>query len=91
MVVYSHFLYLTYIYISIIISVSSSLYILLIYYFYKKKEKVGNNTDTKDSLTILIPVYNEDKKLFEKCIESVKRQETKFIVIGTDVIHLIKR
>lgn len=82
MVVYSHFLYLTYLYISIIISVSSSLYILLIFYFYKKKEKVGNNTDTKDSLTILIPVYNEDKKLFERCIESVKAQQTKFIVIG---------
>ena len=82
MVVYSHFLYLTYIYISIIISVSSSLYIILIYYFYKKKEWAGNNADTKNSLTILIPVYNEDKKLFEKCIESVKRQETKFIVIG---------
>ena len=82
MVVYSHFLYLTYIYISIIISVSSSLYIILIYYFYKKKEWAGNNADTKNSLTILIPVYNEDKKLFEKCIDSVKVQETNFIVIG---------
>lgn len=82
MVVYSHFLYLTYIYISLIISVSSSLYILFIFYFYKKKEKVGNNNETKDSLTILIPVYNEDEMLFEKCIQSVKKQETRFIVIG---------
>lgn len=82
MVVYSHFLYLTYVYISIIISVSSSLYILLIFYFYKKREKAGSNNYTRDSLTVLIPVYNEDEKLFEKCIESVKRQETKFIVIG---------
>ncbi|MGC8533830.1 MAG: glycosyltransferase [Candidatus Parvarchaeum sp.] len=79
---YSHFLYLAYIYISIIISVSSSLYILFIFYFHKKKEKTGLNKDTKDSLTILIPVYNEDKKLFERCIESVKKQQTKFIVIG---------
>ncbi len=82
MVVYSHFLYLTYIYISLIISVSSSLYILFIFYFYKKKEKIGNNSETKDSLTILIPVYNEDEMLFEKCIQSVKKQETRFIVIG---------
>ncbi|MCL4376707.1 glycosyltransferase [Candidatus Parvarchaeota archaeon] len=82
MVVYSHFLYLAYIYISIIISVSSSLYILLIFYFYKKKEKTESNNNTKDSLTIIIPVYNEDKELFEKCIEAVKKQKTKFIVIG---------
>jgi len=82
MVVYSHFIYLVYIYTSIIISVSSSLYILLIFYFYKKKEKTESNNYTKDSLTILIPVYNEDENLFEKCIESVKNQETRFIVIG---------
>jgi cellulose synthase/poly-beta-1,6-N-acetylglucosamine synthase-like glycosyltransferase len=58
------------------------LYILFIFYFYKKKEKIGNNSETKDSLTILIPVYNEDEMLFEKCIQSVKKQETRFIVIG---------
>lgn len=82
MVVYSHLLYLTYVYLSIIISVSSSLYILFIFYFYKKKEKTGNDNETKNSLTILIPVYNEDKNLFEKCIASVKNQGKKFIVIG---------
>ena len=82
MVEYSHFLYLAYIYISIIISGSSSLYILLIFYFYKKKEKTGSSNNRKDSLTIIIPVYNEDKNLFERSIKSVKKQETKFIVIG---------
>ena len=75
MVEYSHFLYLAYIYISIIISGSSSLYILLIFYFYKKKEKTGSSNNRKDSLTIIIPVYNEDKNLFERSIKSVKNRK----------------
>ncbi|MEM0143587.1 MAG: glycosyltransferase [Candidatus Parvarchaeum sp.] len=91
MVVYTHFLYLAYIYISIFISVSSSLYILLIFYFYKKRERTKSSSNTKDSLTILIPVYNEQESLFKKCIKSVKRQETKFIVIGNGCLSPYKQ
>ncbi len=48
---------------------------------YKHKAK-PNKTDTEKDVTIIVPVYKEDPKLFAKCIESIKRQNTAFIVAG---------
>ncbi len=82
MIVLQHFAYLLYLYISIFLSICSSAYIFLVFYFGRKKDKDTKSLETKKDVTILIPVYKEDKNLFERCIKTVKEQEVNFIVVG---------
>ncbi len=49
---------------------------------YKHKQRKLNKTDTYKDVTILVPVYNEALNSFERCIKSVKKQNTNFIVVG---------
>ena len=81
MIIPEHFLYVLYIVLSTTVSVCSSVYIFSIFYFGRKKER-DNHSKNTGNITILIPVYNEDVGLFNRCISSVKKQSTPFIVIG---------
>ncbi|MCL5442365.1 MAG: glycosyltransferase [Candidatus Marsarchaeota archaeon] len=60
----------------------------LIYYISNARRSInyrirGNNPegDVRD-VTIVVPVYNENPKLFERCIYSISRQGSPFIVVG---------
>ncbi|EQD65531.1 glycosyltransferase [mine drainage metagenome] len=63
-------------------------FVSLIYYISNARRSMtykvrGGNIagDIKD-VTILVPVYNENPKLFEKCISSISKQGCPFIVVG---------
>ena len=73
--------YTFYLYLYIFISVYSSIYIFSIFYFGRTKKNKKEKVKTED-LIVLIPVYNENENLFRQCINSVKKENAKFIVIG---------
>jgi cellulose synthase/poly-beta-1,6-N-acetylglucosamine synthase-like glycosyltransferase len=73
--------------ISIILAAVSLFYYIINSYMalsYKDTTKNPKRPNPKD-VTILVPVYNEDKNTFTKCIEAIKNQNTKFIVVGDGV------
>ncbi|MCL4390665.1 glycosyl transferase, partial [Candidatus Marsarchaeota archaeon] len=63
-------------------------FVSLIYYLSNARRSInyrirGNNHegDVRD-VTVVVPVYNENVKLFERCISSISRQGSPFIVVG---------
>ncbi|WP_338598852.1 glycosyltransferase [Sulfolobus tengchongensis] len=72
-----------YLLLSTIISISTIMYILFtlpLAFTYKPK---SSQSDIKRSdITVLIPVYNEDVSVFKEVINSVKREDLKFVVVG---------
>jgi cellulose synthase/poly-beta-1,6-N-acetylglucosamine synthase-like glycosyltransferase len=70
--------------ISLIIGSISLIYYALNSYMaikYKDKTQIPQKNTTKD-VTIVVPVYNEDKALFEKCISQIKKQKVQFLVVS---------
>jgi len=49
---------------------------------YNYRSKSINTTDTYKDVTIVVPVYNENPKTFERCIKSIANQKSNMIVIG---------
>jgi cellulose synthase/poly-beta-1,6-N-acetylglucosamine synthase-like glycosyltransferase len=47
-----------------------------------KKHNIINRIDSPKDVTIVVPVYNEDKEMFRKCISSLSLQKSQIIVIG---------
>ncbi|MEJ2779957.1 glycosyltransferase family 2 protein [Stygiolobus sp. CP850M] len=60
-------------------------FILITYYGLKYKPKKYNTNFTKSDITVLIPVYKEDVRLFEQVIKSIARIGLKLIVVGDGV------
>jgi cellulose synthase/poly-beta-1,6-N-acetylglucosamine synthase-like glycosyltransferase len=60
-------------------------FILITYYGLKYKPKRYNTNFTKSDITVLIPVYKEDVRLFEQVIKSIARIGLKLIVVGDGV------
>ncbi len=74
----------------ILISVFTTLlyflyYALNAYYLVKHRqepEDIDEEANMEKDVTILIPVYNEKVDVFERVIQGVKSQGTKFVVVG---------
>ena len=62
--------------------------ISLIYYISNARRSINyrvcsnNHEDDVKDVTVVVPVYNEDHWLFERCISSISRQGSPFIVVG---------
>ncbi|MGC8537399.1 MAG: glycosyltransferase [Candidatus Micrarchaeia archaeon] len=60
----------------------------LIYYLSNARRSInyrvrGNNhAGGANDVTIVVPVYNENPRLFDKCISSISKQGSPFIVVG---------
>ncbi|MGD0510296.1 MAG: glycosyltransferase [Candidatus Micrarchaeaceae archaeon] len=66
---------------SIVGGVSFVFYVFNSYMAYNYKNKFTNpEKPDKKEVTVVVPVYNEGRKAFEKCIESISKQNTEFIV-----------
>jgi len=74
----------SYLLISTIISVATILYIMftLPLAFTYKQRSYNISSISKNDITVLIPVYNEDINIFKNVIDSVKKEKLKFIVVG---------
>ncbi|MEM0133922.1 MAG: glycosyltransferase [Thermoplasmatales archaeon] len=58
-------------------------YTLNAYYLMKhKQEKSSDQTSNLDDVTIIVPVYNEKVDVFEKVIQHIREQGTKYVVVG---------
>ncbi|MEM0304331.1 MAG: glycosyltransferase [Saccharolobus sp.] len=74
---------LLYLLISILVSISTILYITFtLPLAFTYKPKTTQSSVNKKDITVLIPVYKEDKKIFRDVINSVKKQGLKIIVVG---------
>lgn len=73
--------------VSLIIGVASFAYYAINSYMalnYKEKPENPEKVSSKD-VTIVVPVYNEDPKVFNKCIKAIKEQKAKFLVIADEI------
>lgn len=78
---------MSYIYLYVVLMIMTS--ISFIYYlvnsygsvFYSNPKREFRESDLS-KVTIVIPVYNEDKYIFREVIESVAKQRVKFLVVG---------
>lgn len=71
-------------------------FLSLIYYVSNARRSIiyrarkNNYADSAKDVTILVPVYNENPKLFEKCILSISRQGSQFVVVGDSSLEPYK-
>jgi cellulose synthase/poly-beta-1,6-N-acetylglucosamine synthase-like glycosyltransferase len=63
-------------------AVSFAYYVLNSYGSLKYSKEIRNKNVDLSTVTISIPVYNEDPEVFKECIDAVKRQGCKFLVVG---------
>ncbi|MUM65670.1 glycosyltransferase [Acidianus infernus] len=76
---------------STLVSAFTFIYITSIFLFSSlKKGKISLPLEVSENVTAVIPVYNEDVKLFRKVIQSVKREKIPFIVVGDGVTEPYK-
>ncbi|MGI0100679.1 MAG: glycosyltransferase [Candidatus Micrarchaeaceae archaeon] len=70
--------------ISLAMASLSFLYYSVTSYFamnYNDAPKLKRASNPGD-ITIIVPVYKEGKDMFERCVESVRRQRARFLVVG---------
>jgi len=70
--------------ISVILAAVSLFYYAINSYMAMNYADTTKNTQKPNlkEVTILVPAYKEDEETFTKCIEAIKEQGTKFIVVG---------
>jgi cellulose synthase/poly-beta-1,6-N-acetylglucosamine synthase-like glycosyltransferase len=70
--------------------VSFAYYLTNVLYLLKRNKMAIESNYTVESVTIVVPVYNEKVDTFTKVIESIRSQGTSFIVVGDSSLEPYK-